>query len=293
MSQDSTARAESSAYDQVVNVRGLTFTVSVGGPADGGPVLLLHGFPQDHREFDLIRPGLHNAGLRTLTYDQRGWTPDARPAEVAAYVVPEAVADAIAILDALGIDSAHVVGTSRGSEVGWHLAASHPDRVRTFTAVGGPNPLAFAEAAARDPRQERQLDYQSILAGPDAEAAVMGNGAAWMWQALKPIGDRAGMYVESMLNDPGRVTGTVNWYRADHQFDNPMPATPITAPTTLVWGTRDFVASRAAVDATAQWVAGDFRLVVLEGVSHWVPEEAPDALVAAIVDRVTWTVSEQ
>jgi pimeloyl-ACP methyl ester carboxylesterase len=203
-------------------------------------------------------------------------------------VVPEAVEDVVAILDAFDIESAHVVGTSRGSDVGWRLAAAHPSRVRTFTAVGGPNPLAFVEAAKNDPNQERQLGYQNVLAGPDAEVAVTENNAAWIRRALKPIGARADMYVEAMLSDPGRVTGTVNWYRADDQFDNPMPETQIEVLTTLAWGTRDFVASRAAAEATAQWVAADYRLVALDDITHWVPEEAPDALVEAILERVHW-----
>src|SRR5690349_20814055 len=93
-----------------IKARGLTFDVVAGGPEDGAAVLLLHGFTQDHREFDLILPRLHAAGLRTYAVDQRGYSPGARPAAVADYRLAEAEADAVAVLDALGVEQAHVVG---------------------------------------------------------------------------------------------------------------------------------------------------------------------------------------
>ena len=58
-----------------IDVRGLTFQVHTGGPEDGPAVLLLHGFPQDSREWDGITGGLHDAGLRTVALDQRGYSP--------------------------------------------------------------------------------------------------------------------------------------------------------------------------------------------------------------------------
>ena len=72
-----------------VEARGYTFDVTEGGPEGGDPVLLLHGFPQDRREFDPMTPRLHAAGLRTYAYDQRGYSPGARPEGVGAYKLSE------------------------------------------------------------------------------------------------------------------------------------------------------------------------------------------------------------
>ena len=58
---------------------GLTFDVRDGGPADGEPVVLLHGFPQDASAWDGVAAALHQHGLRTLAPDQRGYSPMARP----------------------------------------------------------------------------------------------------------------------------------------------------------------------------------------------------------------------
>src|SRR5690349_3236051 len=76
-----------------IEARGLTFDVYEGGPPDGPAVLLLHGFPQDHREFELMAPRLHEAGLRTIALDQRGYSAGARPADVSEYRLTESLAD--------------------------------------------------------------------------------------------------------------------------------------------------------------------------------------------------------
>src|SRR5947209_499450 len=94
----------------LVEARGMAFDVRVGGAEHGEPVVLLHGFPQNATMWAGLEPALHAAGLRTVAPDQRGYSPGARPADVRAYAPAEVVADALALLDALGLDAAHVVG---------------------------------------------------------------------------------------------------------------------------------------------------------------------------------------
>src|SRR5829696_1901359 len=77
---------------------GLTFDVLDAGPADGEPVVLLHGFPQDKSAWARVAPGLHQQGLRTLAVDQRGYSPNARPTGRAAYGLRETTADVLAVL---------------------------------------------------------------------------------------------------------------------------------------------------------------------------------------------------
>ena len=126
---------------------GLTFDVRDGGPTEGDPVVLLHGFPQDSTAWDHVAPGLHRHGLRTLAPDQRGYSPMARPrGPRAATGCARPTADVLALLDAAGLGSAHVVGHDWGGIVGWALAAWHPERVRTLTALSVPHPAAMARA---------------------------------------------------------------------------------------------------------------------------------------------------
>jgi pimeloyl-ACP methyl ester carboxylesterase len=100
---DPTGRAEWAAW--TASARGLVFDVRDGGPPDGEPVVLLHGFPQDSTAFDRMAPALHSAGLRTLAPDQRGYSPGARPVGRSHYRLRElTVDDVLALLDAAGLE---------------------------------------------------------------------------------------------------------------------------------------------------------------------------------------------
>ncbi|PZF87310.1 alpha/beta fold hydrolase [Micromonospora deserti] len=270
-----------------IEARGLTFDVRAGGPEDGPPVLLLHGFPQHGGEWDDVVPALHAAGLRTYAPDQRGYSPGARPEAVGAYRLPELVADAGAVLDALGVEAAHVVGHDWGAVVAWSLAAHHPGRVRTLTAVSVPHPAAMAHALATDPRQMARSAYMVLFRQPGrAEKALLALGATGLRRLLGGVGGaaRVAAYVEPM-REPGALTAALNWYRAMSRAD--LAATgPVPVPTTFVWSDRDTAIGRAAARACADHVTGDYRLLELPGVSHWIPDRAPAVLAEAILARV-------
>jgi pimeloyl-ACP methyl ester carboxylesterase len=268
-----------------IKARGLIFDVYEGGPSDGEPVLLLHGFPQDHREFDLLIPKLHDAGLRTYAMDQRGASPGARPPTVADYRMSEVTADALAVLDALGLESAHIIGHDWGAQVGWLLAAGHPERVRTLTAISVPHPKAMLLALRVRPSQQARMLYFRVFQTSTSERLLRANRGALLKAMLRPAGARAPIYVNAMLDEPDRLTGGLNWYRAltgDQLGDVGL----IRVPTTYVWSDRDGVVSRLAALRTRDWVEADYQLVVMRGISHWVPEQAPQSLADAALARI-------
>jgi pimeloyl-ACP methyl ester carboxylesterase len=268
-----------------IKARGLTFEVSESGPADGEPVLLLHGFPQDNREFDRIVPRLNGAGLRTYALNQRGYSPGARPQNVEAYRLREAVADAVAVLDELGVERAHVVGHDWGAQIGWLLAAGHPERVRTLTAVSVPHPRALMLAIRVRPSQKARLAYFEVFRSPRAERLLLGRDAAVLRWMLRPLSaERVRRYADA-AREPGRLTAGLNWYRA-FSTDQIARTGEITVPTTYVWSDRDGVVGLTAALRTADWVTADYQLVAMRGVSHWVPEEAPGELADAVLARI-------
>jgi pimeloyl-ACP methyl ester carboxylesterase len=271
---------------QQIEARGLTFDVYEGGPSDGPAVLLLHGFPQDHRQFELIAPRLHDAGLRTYALDQRGYSPGARPATVPEYRLAEPAADAIAVLDALGVETAHLVGHDWGAQVAWSLAAQHPDRVRTLTAISVPHPKALRLAMRSRPSQRARFAYMAVFRSPVAERLLLARHGAALRAMMRPIGPRAVLYAEAMAA-PGRLTGGLNWYRALTMSGRELRDTGIIkVPTTYVWSDRDPVFALTAALRTADWVEADYELVAVKGIGHWVPEEAPAAVADAILRRV-------
>ncbi|MGC5291131.1 alpha/beta fold hydrolase [Micromonospora sp. DT231] len=273
-----------------VDARGLTFEVTAGGPSDGVPVLLLHGFPQHSGEWDDVVPALHAAGLRTYALDQRGYSPGARPTAVADYRIPELVADVVAVLDALGLDAVHLVGHDWGAIVAWAVAAGHPDRVRTLTAVSVPHPAAMAHALANDGQQKARSSYITLFRKPGTAERVL---LAWHATALRKMlggagdGPRVDRYAAPM-REPGALTAALNWYRAMSRADL-AGVGPVAVPTTYVWSDRDVAIGRTAAEACAANVTGAYRFVRLPGVSHWIPDTAPGPLAEAILARAGGT----
>jgi pimeloyl-ACP methyl ester carboxylesterase len=267
-----------------IPVRGFTFDVIVAGPADGSPVLLLHGFPQNAMMWDHVSTALHAAGSRTIAPNQRGYSPGARPSGVDAYVMGELVADAIAILDALGVDRADVVGHDWGSIVAWHLAAEHPDRVRSLTAISVPHPIAFGQAIEHDEDQQRRSAYIRLFRQEGkAEDVLLEDDAVRLvevFDGLPP--DRIEAFV-GPLRSREALTGTLNWYRAMSR--GAMACDRVRVPTTFVWGDADLAVGATAARACADFVDGDYRFVPMIGVGHWIADEVPGALVEEILDR--------
>ncbi|MFI5956547.1 alpha/beta fold hydrolase [Cryptosporangium sp. NPDC051539] len=267
---------------------GLTFDVTIGGPADGEPIVLLHGFPQNAGEWDRVVEPLHEAGYRTFAPDQRGYSPGARPREIADYRTDHLVADAVALLDAFGLESAHLVGHDWGAVVAWHLAGRHPDRVRTLTALSVPHPRAFRTALRENSEQRRRSTYMLFFKRKwVAERALLAFGA----RQLRKVFDGSGLtpqqvdaYVEP-LREKGALTAALNWYRAMSGRDA-AEAEPVRVPTTYVWSDGDRALGRAGAELCGTYVESDYEFVELDGLSHWLPDQVPDRIAELIVTRV-------
>lgn len=251
------------------------------GPADGEVVLLLHGFPQTSWSWRHVWPALAGAGFRVVAPDQRGYSPDARPLGLEHYRMASLVADALAVLDAVGAVSAHVVGHDWGAAVAWHVAGRHPARVRTLTAVSVPHPVAFVEALRTDPDQRARSRYMKDWQDPSAEEQLLGGGLDAVFGIPAVDAER---YVQKM-REPGALTAALSWYRAQ-TLDDLDGLGPITAPTLHVWSDADAALGPAAAHATGGHVDGPYRFEVLEGVSHWVPEQAADRLGALLLEHL-------
>lgn len=265
---------------------GLVLDAVVDGPADGpadGPVaLLLHGFPQSAWSWREVSPALVAHGLRVVAPDQRGYSPDARPVGVEHYRMTALVADAVAVLDAVGADRAHVVGHDWGAAVAWHLAGRHPDRVRTLTAVSVPHPLAFVEALRTDDDQRKRSRYMKDWLDPGAEKSLLAGGLERVFGGVPGVD--ASEYV-ARLREPGALTAALSWYRAQ-SLDDLDGLGPITMPTMHVWSDDDAALGPAGAHGTAAHVAGPYRFEVLPGVSHWIPEQAPAELSRLLLEHL-------
>ncbi len=251
-------------------MRGLTFPYRASGPQDGSKVLLLHGFPQFSLEWEAQLSALGEAGYRAVAPDQRGYAPGNQPAEVSAYRADELVADVIAMLDALGWERAHLVGHDWGGSVAWHMAARHPERVRSLSAVSTPHPRAFTAAIDSGGEQIAKSAYFATFREPGAgEDALLGDGAAALREVLAGLPNTE-RYIERH-REGQTLTCALNWYRAMRRRDSEQTGV-VTVPTLYVWGDEDAAFSREAAEATGEYVAAPYTFVVIAGAGHWIPE---------------------
>ncbi|MGQ0625078.1 MAG: alpha/beta fold hydrolase [Sporichthyaceae bacterium] len=262
---------------------GLEFVVHEAGPADGEPVLLLHGFPQSASSWDALVPLLTAAGYRTLAMEQRGYSAGARPRGRRAYTLDKLTADAAAVIERCGGGRVHVVGHDWGAPVAWSLAAHHPDKVATLTALSVPHPKAFLSAVVGS-RQVLRSWYMVAFQLPGLpERLLHRNFEKFLRSYGGHSADGARRDREAFATSSD-LTGPMNWYRA-LPFANPWQAVPagITTPTLFVWSDGDAFLTRASAQRCARYVAGPFTFELLPGVSHWIPDEAPEALAKALL----------
>lgn len=268
-----------------IPVGDLTFDVLISGPDDGVPLLALHGFPESAASWGKVTPLLTAAGFRVIAPHQRGYSPDARPSGVDAYRIEHLVADTVGLLDALGLPDAHLVGHDWGSAVAWQVAGRHPQRIRSLTAISVPHPTAFGWALREDQDQKERSTYIRLLRQEGKAEKVLSEDN---FRRLRAMFDGqidpefADEHIR-ILSGGGALTGALNWYRAmTRDFGD---IAPTTVPTTYVWSTADTALGRAAAERCGEFVDAPYEFVVLEGGSHWVPEERAEELADAIIRR--------
>ena len=117
----------------IVTDDGVTLHAEETGASE--PLLFIHEFAGDHRSWE-PQVRYFSGAYRCVTFAARGYPPSDVPTDPAAYSQARAVADAIAVLDGLGLARAHVVGLSMGGFTALHLALGHPDRVSSAVVAG-------------------------------------------------------------------------------------------------------------------------------------------------------------
>jgi pimeloyl-ACP methyl ester carboxylesterase len=271
-----------------VPIGDLEFEVTSAGPDDGPLVVLLHGFPQTSWCWRRQVPTLAEAGFRVLAPDQRGYSPGARPEGVDQYHSEHLCADVLGLADWAGAERFHVVGHDWGASMAWQLAGRHGERLRSMTALSVPHPLAFAGTLASEHTDQRQRSsYFELFKAEGSEAGMLANDAAGLRLIYLGSGlseEESRPYLE-VLGTPDALRAALNWYRAAgaHLIRG---LDPITVPTLHVWSTEDPALGREGAEATGDHVDGPYRLEVLEGVDHWIPEHSPPRFDELLVDHL-------
>lgn len=272
-------------------VNGLTFDAATEGPANGAPVLLLHGFPESSWSWRHVQAPLAEAGYRSVAPDQRGYSPGARPAEATAYAMSALVSDVVGFADQLGWDSFHLVGHDWGGAAAWHVAGRHPDRLRTLSVVSTPHPKSFLDAKSSSrgssgDDQAAKSAYMDFFRQPGSEELLLADDGEGFRAALAASGLDAESidHYYAALCSPEAMVGALNWYRGAQPADAAGMGS-VTTPTLYIWSNNDTALGRTAAEATGAQVDGPYEFVELDGISHWVPEQASEALVGHLLSH--------
>lgn len=267
-----------------VAVSGLTMHVAEAGHGD--PVLLLHGFPQHWWEWRDVIPALARQ-YRVIAPDLRGagWT----DAPSGSYTRDTQLGDLTALLDALGHDQVRVIAHDYSALLGYRLCLTHPDRVRSYVALGPP---PMVDVDLRVLPQAWRLWFQPVLALPGIGAQLLGEGrqrlARYLFKAHTPRHD---LWTDELLEpflarlrEPARASAGSALYR---QFIVPevlavmrgeFKRARLTTPTVALHGAAD-TSLPAALLGTATKYADHLRVRVVEGAAHFIADEQPEVVV--------------
>lgn len=234
----------------------------------GEPVLLLHAGVTDSRVWETTVPLLVGAGYRAIRYDTRGF--GRSPASAGPFSL---VADALAVLDAVGVTAAHLVGLSQGAATSVDVALAAPHRVRTLTLIG---PGLSGYEWPRLPGFERRL---AAAERDDAHGLALEIARLWAPMSF----EIAGADPDGGADDLAAriVREQAEAFMADELEVGEPPAIPrlgeITAPTLVVLGDRDLDAVAAIGRLLTERIPAA-RLVTLTGADHILPVRVPDRL---------------
>ena len=304
-----------------IAANGITLHVAEAG--EGPAVLLCHGFPESWRSWRHQLEALAAAGFRAIAPDMRGYGGSEAPPAVEDYTILHLVGDMVGLLDALGLPHAAIVGHDWGAPVAWTAALLRPDRFPAVAGLSVPfaprGPMSPIEALRRAGRHRfYQLYFQEPGVAEadlerDPEATL--RRALWALSGDPPEAERwrpdlpeAG-FLASLAEPPAlpawlpaaelaalaaiyRRTGFrggLNWYRNIHRnwaLMAPFAGLVPRQPSLFVAGTADPVLgwARPAVEALPERLPGLRGSVLLEGIGHWVQQEAPAPVNRALVE---------
>lgn len=282
----------------------ISMHVLSAGPADGPPVLLIHGFPELAYSWRHQLRALGAAGYRVIAPDVRGCGgTDALP-RVADYDILQLTGDVVAVMDALEIRRAPVVGHDWGADTAWKTAWIHPERVSAVAGLSVPHvpraPAPPVEIMRRHLGEDFYIVWFQAPGVADAALAkdvrrTLATSEVWDAEWAAREGDDPptprflseedlAVYVRAF--ERTGFTGGLNNYRnidRNWRITEPFAERRIEQPALFVTGSRDPVRRFMPATAMDGHVTDLRESLVIEGAGHWVQQQAPDEVNAALL----------
>lgn len=271
-----------------IQANGYEFRARVSGNQPERPtVILLHGFPVTSAMWKPLIPALADSGYRVIAFDQRGYSPGARPANSPEYALPNLVSDVLAIADAVGAQQFHLVGHDWGAAVGWATVLEHPDRILSWTGLSIAHPQSFSEALLNDPDQRARSSYFTLFNTQIVpEVLLTFNNLALLTAAYEGMDSENIAEYQAAFSEPRALSSALNWYRQMGDVTDRIVASPETSvPTLFIWGSNDAAVGRAAVLDQAQYMKGPYKLIETDG-EHWLMTSHADLIIPEVLGHI-------
>jgi pimeloyl-ACP methyl ester carboxylesterase len=261
----------------------------IGG--DGPPLLLVHGWPQTWYAWRQVMPALAE-DFTVVAVDQRGIGLSDKPA--GGYDAGSLATDLIRLMDALGHQRFVLFGTDTGMPIAYAVAADHPHRIERLVLAEAPLPgVSPSPPLFLPPALNARLWHLAFnqLGAEVNEALVRGRedvffGAEFDASAgsQKLPDDVTAYYINALASDADALRGSFEFYRAfgvTSAQNAERMATRLTMPVLAIGGAES---TGETIGAIVQLVADDVKTAVLPGTGHWIAEQAPDTLLAALTE---------
>ena len=277
---------------RAIEANGLTFQIDECGEGDR-VALFLHGFPESKYSWRFQLPLLAKLGWRAVAVDQRGYGHSSRPSGIKPYDVALLARDAAAIFDALGAKRRLLIAHDWGAIVAWVFAMERLKDLDGLVIMNVPHPAVFAADIKTNPAQRKRSWYVFFFQIPWLpEWVLTRNRAEAIGRAFTDMAVDKSRFAPAVVDHyrqnaliPGAATAMVNWYRAGARNGlakyGPGRAPMIEVPTLMIWGEEDSALGIELTQGYGPYVK-DFTLHRLPGVSHWVQQEAPEAVNARL-----------
>ena len=308
--------------ERLVETNGVQLRVIEAGEQGAPVVVLAHGFPELAYSWRHQIPALAEAGYHVLAPDQRGYGGSSKPAAVDAYNVVELSADIVGLLDDVGAQRAVLVGHDFGAVVAWTAPLLHPDRFAGIVGLSVPpvpRPqvpttqafrkvfkdnffyiLYFQERGPadaelnRDPATTLRRLMGSLTTTDEAAALRMlqPGPEGFIDRIPEPASlpnwisqDEFDHYVSEFTRSG--FTAPLNWYRCfdlNWELTATTAAATIAVPSLFIGGGADPTLAYTPRHRVGEVVTGDYRELMIEGAGHWIQQERPDDVNAALLD---------
>jgi pimeloyl-ACP methyl ester carboxylesterase len=255
---------------------------------EGPPLLLVHGWPQSWYQWRMLMPALAR-DFQVVAVDQRGIGLSDKPP--GGYDTATLASDLVALMEVLGHQRFALVGFDTGMVISYALAADHPDRLERLVVGEAPLPGVSPPVPLILPPQLNdrlwhiafnQLEQVNEQLVTGREAIFFGAEYAASAGTNKLPDETVSYYVDRLAADPEALHGSFQLYRAFPTTiaqNQQRKTRRLTLPVQAVGGAES---SGAMVADTMQLVADDVQTLVVPGCGHWVAEQAPEELLAAL-----------